>query len=208
MIDWWNSLGLTSQILYCIAIPSTLVLAIQTLLMFFGFGSGADGDVDIDTSDANLLDGIFGDNSVEVADDLPDFQSLHIFSVRGVIAFFVIFGWVGLVMQSFGANLPLTLIVSMISGLAMMVLIAYLFRAMMRLKSNGNEDNRNAVGTAGKVYLTIPSSRSGEGKVTVMLGGAYVERNAVTDEKEAIPTGCEVIVVGTSGQTTLVVKRK
>jgi hypothetical protein len=41
-----------------------------------------------------------------------------------------------------------------------------------------------------------------------MLQGAYVERNAVTDEAESIPTGCEIIVVGTSGQTSLVVKRK
>ena len=78
----------------------------------------------------------------------------------------------------------------------------------MRLKSDGNTDNRNALGSAGKVYLTIPPSRSGEGKVNVMLQGTYVERNAVTDETESIPTGCEVIVVGTSGQTSLVVKRK
>jgi hypothetical protein len=41
-----------------------------------------------------------------------------------------------------------------------------------------------------------------------MLQGAYVERNAVTDEAESIPTGSEIIVVGISGQTSLVVKRK
>jgi hypothetical protein len=41
-----------------------------------------------------------------------------------------------------------------------------------------------------------------------MLQGAYVERNAVTDDEEAIPTGAEIIVVGVSGQTDLVVKRK
>ena len=41
-----------------------------------------------------------------------------------------------------------------------------------------------------------------------MLQGSFVEREAVTDEKEDIPTGCEVIVTGVSGQTTLVVMRK
>ncbi|MBR6741231.1 MAG: hypothetical protein IKL93_00645, partial [Clostridia bacterium] len=76
------------------------------------------------------------------------------------------------------------------------------------LKSDGTADNRNALGSAGKVYLTIPPARSGEGKINVMLQGAYVERNAVTDESESIPTGSEIIVVGTSGQTSLVVKRK
>ena len=41
-----------------------------------------------------------------------------------------------------------------------------------------------------------------------MLQGSYVERDAVTDDEETIPTGSEVVVIGLSGQTTLVVKRK
>jgi len=208
-IGWWNSLNLASQVFYCIAIPSTLVLLIQTVLMFFGFDEGADGDVDIDVDvDVDTADGIFGDGSIDEINDVSGLESLHIITVRGIIAFFVIFGWVGIVMQSAGISLPITLIVAAICGLATMIGIAFLFKLVMRLKSNGTSDNRNAVGTAGKVYLTVPPSRSGEGKVNIMLQGAYVERNAVTDETESIPTGCEIIVVGTSGQTSLVVKRK
>lgn len=206
--EWWNSLGLASQILYCIAIPSTLVLLIQTVLMFLGFDEGADGDVEVDVPDTELHDGVFGEDSLNGWEDLSGFESLHIFTVRGIIAFFVIFGWVGIVMQSVGVNLPITLAVATVCGFAMMVVIAYLFRLVMRLKNNGTADNRNAIGVAGKVYLTIPPSRSGEGKVNIMLQGVYVERNAVTDETESIPTGCEIIVVGTSGETSLVVKRK
>lgn len=41
-----------------------------------------------------------------------------------------------------------------------------------------------------------------------MLQGTYVERDAVTDENEAIPTGSEVLVIGISGQNTLIVKKK
>ena len=37
LIEWWNSIGLISQIFYCIAIPATLILLIQTVLMLFGF---------------------------------------------------------------------------------------------------------------------------------------------------------------------------
>ena len=90
----------------------------------------------------------------------------------------------------------------------MMFLLAFLLRAVMKLRSEGNIDNRNAVGTAGKVYLTVPPSRSGEGKIQIMLQGTYAEVSAVTDEAEAIPTGSEIIVTGVSGQTSLVVKRK
>ena len=90
----------------------------------------------------------------------------------------------------------------------MMFLLALLFKAVMGLRSDGNIDNRNAIGIAGKVYLTIPPARSGEGKVYVMLQGSYVERDAVTDDDAAIPTGAEIVVVGVSGQTDLVVRRK
>ena len=205
LVEWWNSLDLALQIFYCIAIPATLVLLIQTFLMFIGIG---DGDADFDAPDVDFnSDGIPDDIDMDI-DDVTGFESLHIFTIRGIIAFFVIFGWVGVVMESANINLIITLVVAMICGFAMMVLIAYLFKMVMRLKSDGNTDNRNALGSAGKVYLTIPPARSGEGKINIMLQGTYVERNAVTDEDESIPTGCELIVVGTSGQTSLVVKRK
>ncbi len=202
LTDWWNTLSLSSQIFYCIAIPSTLVLIVQTVLLFLGF----EHDVDVDTPDIETGDGLF-DTHGDI-DDASGVELLHIFSLRGIIAFFVVFGWVGVAMQAADITLAITLPVAFISGAAMMLLIAYLFKAVMKLKSDGTADNRNALGTAGRVHLTIPPSRTGEGKVHIMLQGAYVERNAVTDESESIPTGCEIIVVGTSGQTDLIVKRK
>ncbi len=202
--DWWNTLTLASQIFYCIAIPSTLVLVIQTVLLFLGFDN--DADVDIDTPDIETGDGVYGTHGD--IDDASGVELLHIFTLRGIIAFFVVFGWVGVAMQAAKIHLAITLPVAFLSGAAMMVLIAYLFKSVMKLKSDGTADNRNALGSAGRVHLTIPPSRTGEGKVHIMLQGAYVERNAVTDESESIPTGSEIIVVGTSGQTNLVVKRK
>ena len=89
-----------------------------------------------------------------------------------------------------------------------MVILAILLRFVMKLRSEGNVDNRNAVGTSGRVYLTIPPSRSGEGKVQIMLQGSLAEINAVTDETDPIKTGSEIVVIGVSGQTSLVVKRK
>ena len=89
-----------------------------------------------------------------------------------------------------------------------MLALAFLFRWVMKFRNDGNADNRNAIGTSGKVYLTVPPARTGEGKVSVMLQGTYVERGAVTDDEEAIPTGSEIVVVGVSGQTNLVVRKK
>ena len=205
-IEWWNSIGLAAQIFYCIAIPATLILLVQTVLMFLGLDDSAEADVDFDTDvgDLDIDDGALDDGLTDVG----DLDALYFFTFRGIIAFFVVFGWVGIAMQSAGVNLGITLLVATVCGASMMVAIAYLFRAIMKLRSDGTADNRNALGVAGKVYLTVPPSRSGEGKVNIMLQGAYVERNAVTDEAEPIPTGHEIIVVGTSGQTSVVVKRK
>lgn len=215
MVVWWNSLTIASQIFYCMAIPATMILLIQTVLMFIGldgdgegdFGDMADGTPD-DLPDADAADGIFEGDAASEDLDPHGFDGLRVFTLRGIVSFFVVFGWVGVVMDGTGISLPVTLLVSIACGAVVMVLLAVLLRAVMRLRSDGNTDNRNAIGVSGKVQLTIPPNRSGEGKVHLMLQGAYVERNAVTDESEAIPTGAEVVVISLSGQTDLVVRRK
>ncbi len=198
LVEWWNSMSLAAQIFACMAIPASLLLVLQTIMMFFGFGD--DGDASGDGIDGDEID-------IEI-DDASGSDGLRIFTLRGIIAFFVVFGWVGVAMEGGGCPLYLTIPVATVSGFAIMLVLAFLFRAIMKLRNDGNTDNRNAIGVSGKVQLTIPPARSGEGKVFVMLQGSYVERGAVTDEEEAIPTGAEIVVVGVSGQTELVVKRK
>ena len=209
MIEWWNSLTLVSQIFYCIAVPSTLLLLIQTIMMLVGLGDDAASDIgDVDVSDADVSDGVFGDNEItEIPDDFG-LEGLRILTVKGIISFLVVFSWVGIVLESLGAQLFITIPVSAVCGLATMLLLAFLMRAVMKLRSDGNIDTKNAIGTSGKVYLTIPPARSGEGKVQLLLQGSFVELGAVTDDETAIPTGSEIVVVGVSGQTDLVVRRK
>ena len=201
MFAWWDSLSLVSQIFACIAIPSTMVLLIQTVLMLVGIGDETDGG-DISIGDSVDTDGPDFDI------DLDGMDALRIFSIRGIIAFLVVFGWVGYVMDRASVKLWITVPVAALCGFAMMLVLALLMRSVMRLRNDGNLDNRNALGVSGKVYLTVPPQRKGEGKVNVLLQGTYVEREAVTDEEEPIPTGSEIVVIGLSGQTTLVVKRK
>lgn len=208
IIEWWNSLSLVAQIFYCIAVPSTLVLLVQAILMFIGMGEDADADgADTDVSDDVDVDGS-EDGGFDEDLDPNGFDGLRIFTVRGVIAFLVIFGWVGALLESMNVALWINIPISSVCGFAMMVLLAFIFKAIMNLRSDGTIDIRNAVGTAGKVHLTIPPARMGEGKVHILLQGSYVERDAVTDEPDPIPTGSEVVVVRVSGETTLVVRKK
>lgn len=213
MINWWDSLSVAAQVFALIAIPATLVLVIQTVLMLIGIGmEAADGDGlsldDLVSDNDTDIDGVFSDDVPDGDIDPTGLDSLRLFTLRGIIAFLVVFGWVGYVMETAGVTLFITLPIAFVCGFAMMLLLALLIRAIMKLRNDGNFDNRNAVGVSGKVYLTIPARRKGEGKINVMLQGSFVEREAVTDEQEDIPTGCEVVVTGVSGQTTLVVTRK
>lgn len=212
MSSWWNSLSLVSQIFALIAIPTTGVLLIQTVLMLIGIGMDSDADVDgldIDgDGDVDVSDGVFGHDDLDGDIDPMGLDSLRIFTVRGIIAFLVVFGWTGYMLDGAGLSLWTVLPIAAIAGIVMMYVLALLMRGVMKLRGDGNLDNRNAIGTSGKVYLTVPAGRSGEGKVNVLLQGSYVEREAVTDESEPIPTGTEIVVVGLSGQTALVVKRK
>ena len=220
IIEWFMSMSLAGQIFTCIAVPATLVLLVQTIMMFIGAGS-ADAEVGEELPDEipnempdeipdeipdEAPDGVFGGNETADVVDSAGIEGLKIFTVRGRIAFLVVFGWVGVVMD--GVNLLLTVAVAILSGGAAMLLLSLLYRSVMKLRNDGNIDNKNAIGASGRVQLLIPAERAGEGKVHLMLQGAYVERDAVTDDKDAIPTGSEVVVIGISGQTTLVVKRK
>ena len=42
MAEWWESLTLLGQVLACIAVPSTLIMLIQLVMMLTGMGD--DGD--------------------------------------------------------------------------------------------------------------------------------------------------------------------
>ncbi len=139
-------MSLASQIFACMAVPATLLLLIQTIMMFFGFGEDVPDDMpDIPNGDELIPDGA----------DVSGLDGLRIFTLRGIIAFFVVFGWVGVVMDGIGCPLYVTLSVAAVCGFAMMFTLALLFRAILKLRNDGNTDNRNAIGVSGKVQLTI-----------------------------------------------------
>ena len=67
-IEWWNALSLATQVFYCIARPSTLILLIQTILLFVGIGG--DGDVDVDDCIYLVYSVFFGTTDYPVYQDL------------------------------------------------------------------------------------------------------------------------------------------
>lgn len=200
MTDWWSALGETGQIFACIAIPATVMLLIQLVMTFIGLGGDTDADGASDSS-AEFDDGFEHSDS-----DLDD--GLSFFTLRGFITFFSVLGWVGTICCGAGLEIWLSIVISVSAGILAMFLVALMMKWLYGLQYDGTENIMDALGVSGTVYLRIPPSRTGKGKINAIVNGKLTEKNAVTDEETVIICGEEVTVVGISGEETVIVRRK
>jgi membrane protein implicated in regulation of membrane protease activity len=165
-------------------VGGTLFLLRMLILLFGGgdFGEDVDGDVSMD-----------GD------------VSFKFLSLQGLTSFFMMFGLVGLAMLR--ANLPvfLTVVGGMAAGAVTVAVTGLIFSQMKRLQTEGTINIRNAIGSEGSVYLSIP--KNGTGQVQVIVQGALKIFDASSKSKTALPTGEKVRVVDVTGGNTLVVEK-
>lgn len=190
MINWWNELDLIQQIFALIALPSTVLIVIQTVLLLIGIGGESDTDVDVDD-----VDGI----------DLPD-DGLAIFSVRGILSMLCITGWVAVALLETSLPAGVSIAIAIACGIATLIGMAYLMRAVNKLQSSGNIDIGNCIGKIGEVYIPIPSSGNGSGKVNLTVQEKFSEFTAITTSGEPLKTGAFVRVVAVSESGVLVVE--
>lgn len=194
MITWWNNMDLVGQIFALIAIPSTLILLVQTILVLFG----GDGDLD-DGIDLN------GNGHIDTPGD-GGADGMALFSLRGIMAMAAVGGWSGLVMHEAGINIVVTVILAVAFGFMALVGIAWIMKLSARLQSSGNIDLGYAIGKVGTVYIPVPPSMKGSGKVNITLQERFIEVNAVTTTDRKLTTGESVRVVATDETGMLVVE--
>ena len=219
MVTWFESLSGIEQVFAVFAIPATLLMLIQTLLLLLGLGGSGEADTPSDTSGIGdsfdgEMDGGFDDAAVDFDDgnmdslEDPTQSGLRLFTLRGIVAFLAVFGWSGLAISRGGGSYGASIAVSVIAGFAALIALAFMMRGIMKLQESGNIDERSAIGCSGNVYLKIPPGRTGKGKITVLLQSRLVEFDAVTDDTDSIPTGREITVVDITGRSTMVVRKK
>lgn len=215
ILEYWNSMTAAQQCFMFAAVPATLVLVLQTLVMLMGL-DGGDGDADLpdELPDGSFDSGGF-DGGFEAKEDFSNCDDpndlsgdFRIFTVRGFVAFFAVFGWTGAALLEGGLPLWFAAVLAFLAGAVAMVLIAWIMKSVLKLQSSGNLDPKNAVGKAGVVYITIPKRRTGIGKVNLVVQERYSELEAVTDSENDISTGREVVVVGVTTLGTLIVREK
>ena len=182
MEAWWGSLVASLQIFYGIAIITSAVMLIQLVMLFLGL----DGDGDVDATD--------GDGGG------------HILSVRTITAFFTGFGWSGVAALEAGRSLPVTLVISSLVGCVFVAGVFFLMRALSSLGHSGTLDYKNAIGAIGSVYLPIPPTMSGPGKIEVIVQGRLRVVGAFSRAAKQLENQHRVRVVDVMDQNTLVVE--
>ncbi len=205
MEAWWAALTALERICLYVAVPATLVLVVQTILMFIGLGG--DGDMDGPDLDGIDMDGD-GVPDQPADDDLSETagSGLKLITLRGVVAFLAVSGWGGLWLLRLGLAGWLAVVLAVQMGVWAMLLLALAVRWLMRLEEDGTLRPEKAIGLSGSVYLTIPARRAGEGKVMVLVQEQLGEFEAVTDGERALPTGGRIKVTGVLENGALVVE--
>lgn len=206
MTQWWNGLNDLQQLFYYCAIPATVVLFIQTLLTILGLGNDVDVDSDLDIGFDSDFDGDTTITELDL-DQVESTASLKFFSIRGIVAFLTLFGWVGVVLSDTNLHTAIIFLIATLSGLAGMLIIALMFYGITRLQSSGNIRLNNAIGSTAQVYIPIPPSRSGKGKIQVTIQERLSEVYAMSESKKTLSTGCIVRVVDVIDINTLLVEK-
>ncbi len=187
---------LTTVYLICAIVGGSL-LVIQTIMIAVG---GSHGDV----SSTDMSSGDVSSGDVDVHDVDPSHgggvvhpgEAVFIkwLSLKTVVASLTFFGLGGLAALQGDLGPVAALAIAFGAGTVSVILVGMLMASLGRLQSMGNVDLQNAVGRPAKVYLRIPASRGGHGKVTVEVQGRFVECEALTNGS-ALPTGADVRVV-------------
>ena len=188
MITWWTSLNGSFPVFYAIAFVSTALLAVQLALNLFGL---AGHDMATDVSAGPGFD-------TEVAMDHPELSThssgLGLISMRTVVAFFVGFGWAGVVFLTANRSVWLATLSAFIVGVVFMFVVFFLMRSVLRLSESGNIDFRNSVGQTGTVYTTVRGPGKGPGQVQVVVQGRLREMAAVSQDGTELSPGTPIRV--------------
>ena len=189
---WWAELSPAMKILWAVTLSASLIFIIQTVMTILGADSGGDFDVDTSADIDPTLSNIEGGS--------------NLYTFRNFVNFCLGFGWSAILLRSSISSTAVLIIVSVLVGAGLVTLVMYLFKWLSGMQQTGNINvYKSAVGCQGKVYLTIPGARAGEGKIQISIQGAVREYNAQTDG-DTIKTGTPIKVTEVINESTLLVE--
>lgn len=175
------------RIFWFVALPTSLIFVIQTIMTFVGVdatdGLEADFDGDISHSDAPF----------------------QLFSLRNLINFLLGFSWTGISSFNTIDNKPLLIGISVLVGAVFVYFFFIIIKQVQKLAEDNTFKIDNTLHKTAEVYLAIPERKSGKGKVMISVKGTFHELDAMT-EFEKIPSHTMVKVVKIINGNVLIVE--
>lgn len=166
MTEFFEGMDPLLRTFWYIALPSSLVFIIQSVMTFLGTDAGDGVEADFDSD----LDGA----------EAP----FQLYSLRNLINFLLGFSWSGISFYEHISSTALLIGLSAAVGALFVVLFFLIIRQMLKLSEDNSFRMEECVGKTAEVYSRIPGKKSGKGKVTLSVRGSARELDAVTDGEE------------------------
>lgn len=187
METFWASLDTFEKIMWGIAIPASIVFVIQSVMTFMGM---------------DAQDGL----SADVSGDEGNASPFQLFSFRNLINFMLGFSWMGISLYNNIDSKGLIVLLSTLSGVALVSIVMALFYFMSRMEQSGNIDILDTIGHTAVVYFPIEEHGGRAGKIQINIKGAVREYDALSGSR-ALKTG-EIVVVKSVAEGSMLVVDK
>ena len=188
MFDFLENLESMHRLFWYVALATSLVFLVQTVLTFLGSDSSDGVNADFD-GDLNHVDAPF-----------------QLFSFRNLVNFLLGFGWTGVAFYDTFENKLFLIILAVAVGTAFVVVFFFLILQILKLTEDNTFKIENLTGKTGEVYLNIPANMSGKGKIQISINGSHHELAAMTRSEENIPSGNSIKVISIEDKILIVSK--
>lgn len=174
--------------LWYVALPTSFIFLLQTILTFIGSESTNGLNADFDGN----LEGV----------EAP----MQVFTLRNLINFLLGFSWTGITFYYSIDSYFLLIILSTLVGLGFVWIFFFIIKQIQKLAEDNTFQLEQALQKTGTVYLSIPANKLGVGKIAISVKGSQRELSAIS-LSDRLETGATIRVVGIEGSNLLIVEK-
>jgi hypothetical protein len=116
------------------------------------------------------------------------------------------FSWVGIACRYQGYGLTAMLIISVLSGLVMMVMVSMLYYFFRKMKGGEPNLKTKVFNSTGEVIQDVGRKRTALGKVLINIDGIRKEMNALTDFDHDVKKGTKIEVESVNENGVFIIK--
>lgn len=187
-MEFFENMDTLLKTFWYISIPVSLVFVVQTIMTFMGADATEGLEADFDSN-------------LESGD-----SAFQLFSFRNLINFLLGFSWTGISLFQLISSKPVLVLVAVGVGALFVYLFFLIIKQLMKLAEDNSFRLSETIGKTAEVYLRIPASRSGKGKVQVSVRGAVHEIDAITEDEE-LSSGSMVKITSIENNNLVIVKK-